>query len=378
MMVCRISEEAFMDRIKEWLNSNGIFHYGLIRPEIIECGKEFLEPYINSKEYSEFAERDLNKRFNPEEILAGTKSILVVLFPYKMKSHIEYNDSYGVASFAEGLDYHKKNREILKELADKLGLELNESKGYGIHIDNGPMVDRYMAYSAGLGWYGKNCLLINKELGSSFTIGSLFMKKSFDSENYCNKTVIDGCGECRLCIKDCPNGAIGDGYRIDSNLCLSERMQSKREIPYDIRERIKGGAYGCDICQEACPYNSIEIKALACNYNIFEDLKLGKKSFMENYGETAFFWRGHSVYKRNLLILLGNRFKSTGDSKSFEAAFNLAASNSYMVATHAWWAMLRIDEKRAVLWINEKSKVENDDLRLAEMKRLLSHYCDEK
>jgi hypothetical protein len=105
---------------------------------------------------------------------------------------------------------------------------------------------------------------------------------------------------------------------------------------------------------------------------------LSKKSFIENYGKTAFAWRGNSVYKRNLLIMLGNRFKSTGDSKSFEAAFDLAESNSYMVATHAWWAMLRIDEKRAALWINGKSKTEKDDLRLAEMKRLLSHYCDEK
>ncbi|HKL10828.1 MAG TPA: QueG-associated DUF1730 domain-containing protein [Clostridia bacterium] len=363
-----------MNRISKFMNENKISHYGLIRPEIIQYGKKLLENRISSYGYSEFAEKDLNRRIDSNEIMSGTDSILVVLFPYEMRSHVKRSDSYGVASFAEDLDYHIKNSKILKDLAASLELE---SDDYRIHIDNGPMVDRYLAYCAGLGWYGKNCLLINSELGSSFTIGSLFMKKNFEDEDYCNKTKIDGCGECELCLKACPNGAINDGYIIDSNICISERLQSKKELPYDMREKIIRGAYGCDICQEVCPYNNLNIEMKASTMNIYEDLNLGKKRFKEKYGTKAFAWRGNSLHRRNLLILLGNKFKGTGDAKPYEAALKFADSNSNMLASFSWWAMLRIDKERATSWIKTRLLVENDKSRVKEMKKLISYYCDE-
>jgi len=367
-----------MDRIKKCLNYNGIFHFGLIRPEIIEYGKKLLTPYIESDKYSEFAEKNINRRCDHEEILAGTKSILLVLFPYKFKADSKDDGSYGVASFAEGLDYHIENRKILEKVAKELELQSSVNEEYKIHIDNGPMIDRYMAYSAGLGWYGKNSLLINRELGSAFTIGALFMKKSFRSVAYSNSTLMDACGDCRLCIEACPNSAIIDGYGIDCNLCLSERMQSKKEINYKLRESIIEGAYGCDLCQKVCPYNRFGIDAIPSKKNIFDDLRLSKKGFIEKYGDSAFAWRGHNVYKRNLLIVLGNRFEASKDEKAFEAALEHAESKSYMVAIHAWWAMLRIDKNRAASWIREKAKYEKDELKLNEINKLLINYCDEK
>ncbi len=363
-----------MNRIKEFMNENKISHYGLIRPKIIKYGKVLLENQIGSDTYSEFAESDFNKRFDVNGILTGTESILVVLFPYEMRSHVKGSDSYGVASFAENLDYHIKDREILTNLAVSLGFKADD---YRVHIDNGPMVDRYLAYCAGQGWYGKNCLLINAELGSSFTIGSLFMKKEFDEVEYCNMTKMDGCGECELCLKACPNGAIKYGYRIDSKVCLSERLQSKKEIPYDMREKITSGAYGCDICQEACPYNKRKAKAEASRMDIYEDLNLGKKSFMEKYGKKAFAWRGNSLHRRNLLILLGNKFSGTCDGIPYQAALGFADSRSYMLAACSWWAMLRIDSIRAEEWIRKRLLVENDELRVDEMKKLINYYCDE-
>jgi len=351
-----------------------ISNYGLIKPEVIKYGEKLLENQLLGESYSEFAEKDLNKRFDTKEILPGTESILVVLFPYEMRSRVKGSDSYGVASFAEDLDYHIKNSQILKDLAGILELKTEE---YGLHIDNGPMVDRYMAYCAGLGWYGKNCLLINAELGSAFTIGSIFMKKKFNEEDYCNNTKVDSCGDCQLCLKACPSGAIKYDYKIDSNLCLSERLQSKKEIPYSMREKMVRGAYGCDICQEVCPYNKRQIKPEASRLNIYEDLNLGKKSFVEKYGLKAFAWRGHSVYRRNLLILLGNKFSGTCEDKPYQAALKFADSASDILAACSWWAMLRIDRTRASEWIKKRLLVENDKLRLNEMKKLIRYYSDE-
>ncbi|PLX30605.1 MAG: hypothetical protein C0604_09295 [Clostridiales bacterium] len=365
---------VYMNRIHEFMKEKDISHYGLIRPEIIQYGKILLENQICRDGYSEFAEEDLDRRIDAGEILPGTCSILVVLFPYEMRSDVKRSDSYGVASFAEGLDYHIKNSKILKDLADSLELA---SDDYRIHIDNGPMVDRYLAYCAGQGWYGKNCLLINNELGSLFTIGSLFMKIEFDESDYCNKTKMDGCGECELCLKSCPNGAIKHGYRIDSKVCLSERLQSKKKIPYDMREKIIRGAYGCDICQEVCPYNNRKANPQSSRMNIYEDLKLSKKSFIEKYGNKAFAWRGNSVHRRNLLILLGNKFSGTCHDKPYQAALEFAYSSSDMLAACSWWAMLRIDRTRASEWIRKRLLVENEELRVNEMKELISHYCDE-
>lgn len=367
-----------MNRVRKYLEERKLFHYGLIRPEVVRHGMEWIAPYIGEGSYSEFAESDLSKRTNPESVLPGTKSILVVLFPYEMKNERNIDDSYGVASFAVGEDYHEKNGRILKGLAETLGLGKSSDGLIGIHVDNGPMNDRFLAYGAGLGWYGKNCLLINPSLGSAFTIGSLFMKTAFKEGDYAQRTLFDRCGDCRRCLDACPSGAIKAGRKIDCRLCLSERLQSKRKIPYDLLEKMCGSVYGCDICQLACPYNDVMPYASEKGNSLIEDLKMGKREFSERYGKKAFSWRGFSVYKRNLLILLGNRFRNARDPDAFMAALACADSPSDMVAQYALWALSSIDRQRARLWMEERMEKEMDCGRLTRMKELKAYYLDEK
>lgn len=362
-----------MKRLEKLLKDRGLHHYGLIRPDVLGFGGALLEQALARGFYSEFAEKNPERRVSAETVLPGVESILVVLFPYALKKQATTGHRYGVASFSEGPDYHDRNRAFLTQAAASIGL--SDAK-HAVHVDTGPMIDRFLAYCAGLGWYGRNCLLMNREMGSAFTIGALFMTERFEEEAYVRRTLIDGCGDCRRCLEACPTRAIREGYLIDARRCLSECSQSKQEISYGIRREMTRTAYGCDVCQLVCPYN--EKVEVSKGWDLYRDLEMTRREFEERFAGTALAWRGLSVYRRNLLFLLGNRFRGTGTGQAFEAARRWAGAPSPRVAEAAWWAMVQVAPMEGADWVARQKKRETDAERLLMMDNILEKFAREK
>ncbi len=195
----------------------------------------------------------LIQKRNPQTLLPSAKSILAVGLNY-YQPNASMSGTVRIARYALGRDYHKVVRGKLKHL----GLQLSKTYTnlqYRICVDSAPILERDFAQLAGLGWYGKNTMLINSERGSWFVIGTLLLSQHFEP----SKPAIGGCGTCKKCIEACPTGAIvpiNGTWQIDARECISYKtIELKGEIPIDKSHPIEDWTFGCDVCQEVCPFN---------------------------------------------------------------------------------------------------------------------------
>lgn len=234
------------------------------------------------------------------EVFGFTENAFVALFPYYVKG-----EQGNISMYARGLDYHKVVKGILKPVAEKI-TSLG-AKQVTVHCDNGEYNDRDAAFRAGLGFYGRNKMLINDKYGSYFFIGQIVCDLKFEADKPLDKTCL-GCGACE---KYCVTGTLKKGYLAEN--CLSGISQKKGELTEEEKAFINksGMCWGCDVCQQVCPHNkNLETTAISpfleerlknlCRDD-FEDLS--ERKFREKYGKYAFAWRGGKVLKRNLEIL---------------------------------------------------------------------------
>lgn len=237
---------------------------------------------------------------NKIKYFGWTENAFVALFPYFVKEV-----SSNLSLYARGLDYHKVVKNALVPIAEKFK-ELGVEKVI-IHCDNGEFDDRKAAFEAGLGFYGKNQMLINEKLGSYFFIGQVVTDLKFEK----GEPLKNSCGECDRCLKGCITGVLKGEF--DSKNCLSDITQRKGELTDNEKEYIKIGksCFGCDACQRVCPFNSkletnafegfLDNRILNLKSSDLEDLS--EKKFKEKFGNYAFAWRGKKVLLRNLEIL---------------------------------------------------------------------------
>ncbi len=229
-----------------------------------------------------------------------SKDSFVALFPY----HIE-NESGNISQYARGKDYHVVVEQKLRPIADKI-IELG---GIGkIHIDNGLLNDRQAAYQAGLGFYGMNNMLICEEYGSYFFIGQIVHGLNIEPDGPVNRA----CLRCGKCIEECTGHALGENY-FNIDKCQSNISQRKGKLSRSEEELIlkSGLCWGCDRCQEVCPFNQgIKNTAIEefmvdriCCLELKDLENLSNRQFKEKYGSYAFSWRGKNVLIRNLKLL---------------------------------------------------------------------------
>lgn len=196
-----------------------------------------------------YMENYLDKRLNPCELLPGAKSIIVVALNYYPENKLR-DDQFQFAYYAYGKDYHDVMRQKLGKLAENLGLQQDE---YIIACDTKPVLERYWAWKAGLGWIGKNNNLIIPGKGSYFFLGEIITTAEFDTygspcENHC--------GNCTRCIDACPTGALTEHSWMDARKCLSYlTIENRGDIPAEYHDAMGDCIYGCDRCQQACPHN---------------------------------------------------------------------------------------------------------------------------
>ena len=230
------------------------------------------------------------------------KSAIVCLFPYYTG-----DEEGNLSLYARPYDYHLIIKEKLSEVCDYI-CTLSPHVQCEIFADIGPLVDRNLAYKAGLGFYGKNKMLINDDFGSFFFIGYILCNLHLESDSPSEKS----CISCNKCIETCPGGALGDGF--DINKCASHISQKKGDLTRSEIAILKksGLIFGCDTCQKVCPHNNITPRPmkeftedLIHSLNMGDIENLSNKEFLSKYKNRAFSWRGKNVLLRNINILKG-------------------------------------------------------------------------
>ena len=199
-----------------------------------------------------YMEENLDKKSDLSRILPSAKSVISLGLNYYVDESFENKTNNGkVSRYAWGKDYHLILWEKLAQLIIKLQ-EIEpkfEAKSY---VDTGPVMDKVWAVKSGLGWMGKHSNIINREIGSWFFIANIINNCEFESD----KEIEDFCGTCTACIDACPTNAIVEDYVVDSNKCISYlTIENKNEIPKEYKGKFEGFIFGCDICQDVCPWN---------------------------------------------------------------------------------------------------------------------------
>lgn len=254
-----------------------------------------------------FENKDIDKLIDPRATMDDAKSVIVCLFPY----YTGKQNGGNIAKYAQGKDYHIIVKEKLDKICEILR-EIIEDFKYMAFTDTGPLNDRYLAYLAGLGYYGWNQNIITNHYGSYVIIGYIINNYPFKPDAPLEKE----CESCGACVRACPGRAIGGNYQMEPEKCLSYITQKKNDLTEEDKKRIIENAmvFGCDVCQDVCPHNkNAKITPLE-EFNrglisniVGEELQnLSNKVFKEKYGDRAFAWRGKKILSRNLEYIKKN------------------------------------------------------------------------
>jgi epoxyqueuosine reductase len=246
-------------KIRERARAEGFDKVGIVRAAALVPEGERLKEWLGRGYAGEMGwmERDPDKRTDPREIFPPAKSVIVVALNYYTNHrHVDLPGTGKVSRYAWGDDYHDVVAARLRALLNWIREEAPPAEGK-VCVDIQPMMDKAWAVRAGLGWLGKHTNLITPEHGSWVFIGELLLNLELE---YDAEQVEDHCGTCTLCLEACPTGAITEPYVVDANLCISHATIESREpeMRADVASHLEGWWYGCDICQDVCPWNRFE------------------------------------------------------------------------------------------------------------------------
>lgn len=249
-----LAEKTLSVLVKEKALNLGFDICGIARARpLAENGaflKKWCEAGMNGK--IKYLEKNIEKRINPELLFPGARSLVVTGISYYSEKKQKKNDVPVISRYAYGTDYHyviaKKLEELLLFIKD-----IDPSVNGHPFVDSSAILEKAWAYEAGLGWQGKHSIVINRQIGSFFFIGILILDKELD---YDKPLEAEYCGDCRRCIDQCPTGAINNDRTIDVRKCIANlTIEDRGPIPGEIIPKLGGRIYGCDRCQEACPWN---------------------------------------------------------------------------------------------------------------------------
>ncbi len=238
--------------VKRVATQLGFDFCGISKAELLEKEAVNLEKWLN-KGYQgkmKWMENHFEKRVDPTKLVDGAKSVISLLFNYMPND--AYDDSkLKISKYAYGEDYHFVIKDKLKTFIQLLNQEIGEVNGR-VFVDSAPVLDRAWAARSGLGWIGKNSMLITKQKGSFYFIAELILDLDLNADS----PTTDHCGTCTACIDACPTDAIVNDKVIDSTKCISYLTIELREtIPQSFKHDMEGWVFGCDICQDVCPWN---------------------------------------------------------------------------------------------------------------------------
>ena len=262
--------------VKKVAEELGFQHCGIAKAEKLEEEERHLESWLNHNYNGEMAymANHFDKRLDPAKLVPGAKSVISLIYNYYPSQDIADNKSYKIAKYAYGTDYHFVIKDKLRLLMKQLQDELGDFSGR-VFVDSAPVMERQWAERAGLGWLGKNSLLLNRSMGSFFFIAELIV----DVELSYDTPINNYCGTCTKCIDACPTEAITKAGVVDGSRCISYlTIELKDMIADDFAGQFEEWIFGCDICQDVCPWNRFSQPTSEPDFTPNSDLAEMKKS----------------------------------------------------------------------------------------------------
>ena len=225
---------------------------GISKAEFLEQEAPRLENWLKANQRGEmhYMENHFDKRLDPTKLVEGSKSVVSLLLNYYPENQ-QTDNTFKISKYAYGQDYHFVIKEKLKEFLVNIQDNIGEVNGRAF-VDSAPVLDKAWAAKSGLGWIGKNSNLITKQVGSFYFIAELILDLELDYDNI----TTDHCGSCTACIDACPTQAIENPYIVNGSKCISYfTIELKEKIPSEMKGKFDDWIFGCDICQDVCPWN---------------------------------------------------------------------------------------------------------------------------
>lgn len=298
---------------KEKTEKFGFQSCGISKAEFLEEEAPRLEAWLKNNHHGEmkYMENHFDKRLNPTLLVDGAKSVISLSYNYFPKTEIETLGNFKISKYAYGEDYHEVIKEILTEMVAELQEEIGEF-GFRIFVDSAPVLEKAWARKSGIGWVGKNANLITKKHGSFYFLAEIIcdLELNYDFET------TDHCGTCRACIDACPTKAIISDKIVDGSKCISyATIELKNEIPDYFEGKMDDWIFGCDVCQDVCPWNRFSAPTLEekfapnfqkLNFRKNEWKELTQEIFSEIFRKSAVKRTKFSGLMRNINFLKDN------------------------------------------------------------------------
>jgi len=304
-------------QIKSWAIELGFDACGIAKVQTLPENARNLESWLGNGYNAgmKYLGKYLNKRSDIKNLVENAKTVIVVLSGYNPSVYPFKNKHLKISRYALAADYHKTVKNKLKLLLKKIKENYGELEGRTF-VDSAPLFEKAWAHKAGLGWIGKNSLLLNKEFGSFCFLGELVVNLELEYDSPVQTT----CESCKLCIESCPTRAIVSPHVIDANYCIAyNTIENKGQVPKEVQRKMNGWIYGCDICQEVCPWNKksiINSKSEFISLDNFKSMNdsdwvnLSKEEFNKLFKNSPIKRAGYERFKRNIDANLKSNFSS--------------------------------------------------------------------
>ncbi|MCU0489291.1 MAG: tRNA epoxyqueuosine(34) reductase QueG [Anaerolineales bacterium] len=333
--------------------------FGVTRPEPSRHAAVF-NAWLAAGRHGEMAylasERSRLGRSDPGALLPGCRSIVVLGMAYPAFEHGEQPGAGKVAAYAWGADYHELLAERLRSLVRFIEAQVGEPVANRWYTDTGPLLERELAQRAGLGWIGKNSCLIHPGGGSNYLLSEILLGVELDADA---PFEADHCGSCTRCLEACPTGCILPNRTIDARRCISYlTIELKGAIPVELRPQLAGWVFGCDVCQQVCPWNrfadrqAIDFHLMerpgVARPELIEELRLSREDFNRKFKGSPVQRAKRRGYLRNTAVVLGQLTSTTGDPGATAALVEVLQHDpEALVRGHAAWALGQIGGEAA-------------------------------
>ena len=347
-------------QIKQWGEELGFQKTGICDIDLSEAEQQ-LNNWLGHGYHGEmdYMERHGNKRSRPDLLVENTLRVISCRMDYLPDETInpaELLDQPAqafVSRYALGRDYHKLLRKRLQQLASRIQQSLHESHAdqaeYRVFVDSAPVLEKPLAVKAGLGWMGKHTNLLDRDAGSWFFLGEIYTNIPLPLD----QPVDDHCGSCSACIDICPTRAIVAPYQLDARLCISYlTIELKGAIPVELRPLIGNRIYGCDDCQQVCPWNRFAKISQEPDFQPRQQLDTATLTELFNWDEATFLKKtegsairriGYEAWSRNIAVALGN---GPAENKVILALQTKKTNtDSELIHEHIDWALAQLANK---------------------------------
>ncbi|MDX2189597.1 MAG: tRNA epoxyqueuosine(34) reductase QueG [Bacteroidota bacterium] len=285
---------------------------GISKSAFLEKEASYLDNWLKNKRQGtmQWMENHFDKRLNPSLLFPGTKSIISLLYNYYPEKELPDDQFYRISKYAYGTDYHTVIKDKLKTFIQEITLKIGKVEARAF-VDSAPVMDKVWAQKSGLGWIGKHTNLINRNIGSFFFIAEILV----DLELTPDGPIDDYCGTCTKCVDACPTDALSN-YEIDANKCISYlTIELKEAIPDQFKYKMDNWIFGCDICQDVCPWNRFSKPTQELQFQPISLLlkftkndweEITEQTFKELFAKSAIKRTKLEGLKRNIRFVKGN------------------------------------------------------------------------